>query len=263
MKRKILILITVCLVILLCGCGKVDITCEVTEDNVVTMEMRVEIPENDIDYMNLMSLRTAIHIVHDYWVEQGLVVQEDLYRDPIILIGKWEKQADNEKEAYDALLSFMTDGLSPFIDVEGGYSPAFFSDKRYLKAKLDFTNVVSSTTLDQLPPSQRQSIVDKIDNMDGRVTFKLPGEVIDSDGIVEENYVYKELDFDNEMTIMVTTDYKNVENIDEYNKLNSSIPEQKKRVIILAIVFGVLLLLAIFSVILFCKVVRRNSSSKY
>jgi hypothetical protein len=238
------------LVILLCGCGKVDITCEVTENNLATMEMRMEIPEGNIDYMNLMSLRTAVHMVHDYWAEQGIEVKEDLYRDPIILMGRWEKQADNEKEAYDALLSFMTDDLSPFTQVEGGYSPAFFSDKRYLKAKLDLANVVSSDVLDALPPSQRQSIIDKIDNIDGRVTFKLPGEVIDSDGLVEENNVYKEMDFENEMTIMATTEYKNSENINEYNELNDASAGKKKRVTVLAIVFVGVLLLAIFSVIL-------------
>lgn len=262
MRKKItILLVTLIAVLLLCSCGKVDITCTVTQENLAVLEMKVEVPKDGIGEKDLSTMRSAIHKVYNYWKQRGLEVTESLYGNPIVLEGKWEKQANNEKEAYDALLSFMTDGLSPFTEVEGGYSPAFFSNKRYLKAKLDLSHVVGASTIDALPPSQRQSIIDKIDSMQGRVTLDLPGDVIDSDGIVDQNTVYKQLDFDKEITIMVTTEYKNLENIDEHNGLVNSLPQQKKSLLIIAIAFFVLLLIAIFAVMLFCKVLKRKRNN--
>lgn len=255
MKRKILIFTVICIAILLCGCGKVDITCRITDDNVAMMEMKVEVPEGDLSDKDINSMRTSIHKIYNYWTQYGLEVEEDLYSDPIVLIGRFQKQTKDEKEAYDALLGFMKDAMSPFVEVEGGFSPAFFSDKRYLKAKIDLSHVVSSETLDALPQSQRQSIIDKIDNIDGRVSFEIPGDVIDSIGEKDDNVVYKDINFDDEMTLMVTTEYNNTKNINEYKELDEASAGQKKKVIIWAVVFGAILLLAIFSVILlYCTI---------
>lgn len=256
MKRKIIILVAVIImVLLLCSCGKVDINCTVTEDNLAEMNMRLEVPLENLSDKDKEFMRTTIYNVYSHWFDMGLDVEESIYTDPIVLTGSFKKQTNSQEEAYDALVSFMSDKLSPFAEVEGGYSPSFFNDKGYLKAKLDLRNIVAMDTLEALPPSQRQSIVDHIDNVKGRVTFTLPGEVIDSVGEVEKGAVYKEIDFDEEITLMVTTEYKHSENINEYDELKEQTAQEKKKLLTLSIVVGVLVLVTIFSIILlYCTV---------
>ncbi len=193
MKKVFLVVIVSFLVIALCGCGHVDITCKVTEEHEAQLDLKLEVITEGLNAEEKKYIGYTLNELQEHWRDNMTQSQLIKRKSRMTLSGWLYKKADSPEAAYDALLGFMTSDVSPFHQVEGGFSSSYFTDKRYLKATIDLSQLVDMEFVEALPPSQRDQIMKALEQCTCKVIFDLPGDVIENTGMIEEGVVYQDI----------------------------------------------------------------------
>ncbi|MCK5128717.1 MAG: hypothetical protein KAQ68_02605 [Clostridiales bacterium] len=259
MKKIIYSIIVVIIVVFFAGCVDVEITCRITQDNYVQMSFLVDASTYGMSNNDRTLLNKTFENLAQYWKTKGLSVKVDNYKNNIIISANMNKQTSNPQEAFDSLLSFMMSEVSPFVKVEGGYNPSFFTDKRYLSAEIDLSNLVDMEYIESLPTTQEDRINLLLEQVKGKVIFDMPGEVLDYVGNIESSSIHENISLDESVKLSMTTEYENADNVDEYNDLNRQILQQKDEINSLIIIMSVLLA-SIISIIIIVLLQKRKQT---
>ena len=247
MKRRYIFMIMACCLILLSGCGHADITCKITEEFEAVIDIELVVNTEGMNAQEKKYLGYTMNDLQQHW--RDVLTQSKLIKrkSTMTLNGYMYKKADSTESAYDALLELMTDDVSPFDEVNGGYTTSFFKDQGYLSAKLDLTKLVDTKFVEELPESQRTRINEAIAASTARVIFQLPGETTKTTGTVDGCTVYQDATLDKPITLSVNNEIVHTEHHEEYDALNTKLSETKKTMIIFGIVLGAVLLLIIIA----------------
>ena len=245
---------------LLCGCGRFDITCSLGSGNTAEMKIDIQIPKEGLSEDEALSLEYSLNELMYYWEDAGYSVDWNYAGKTYGISIKKTAKAKDRANALDELLSMMGDDVSPFIYAEGGYSESYFNDIYNIKAEVDLSKIVDYAYIDTLPPSQKTKILDSINKFSGTVTFDLPGEIINHEGSVNSGKNTLSLNLDERAEISSVMEIQNTKNRESYDALTEDIEQlgQQKQQYMLAVFIagGALVVIIVVSVI--CLLRRKN-----
>lgn len=245
------------LFMLLCGCGKFDVTCSIDEWNNAEMKINIEILKSGMTEDDKESFEYTTYLLYDYWEDMGYLVNFNFVGDSYDITLKKRTLAKSREAALNAMLEMMGSDTSPFSSVEGGYSGSYFSDIYNIKAEVDLSKTVDYEYIDSLPPSQKNKILDTINNFSGTVTFDLPGETKDYAGNMKDGKNTVSLSLDQTAEIYSLMEVQNVENKQNYDALVDKIAQLEKEkqqyTLIVIAAGGALAVIILVSVILLIR----------
>ncbi len=222
-KKLALLAIMITLTVVFCGCAVLNITCSIDEENTAKMLIDLHISTMDMSKEEASNAFSATGKIVHHLRLQGYDADYEKSDDKIIFTASKSKGCEDTESALDALIEFMADDASPFAQVDGGYSPSFFSDIYNLQAVLDLSNIISDEFLESLTPSNKYVIDNALKNTEGMVTFDLWGETAEYTGSLEGSQNSMPISFDEPVTLSRAIRLYNAENIKEHEVLSENL----------------------------------------
>ena len=217
----------------LIGCGQININAAITEDNEVTYSYKMvfNIEEDDINYSGVT---TYLLKIKNHWEESGFKANIKTEEESITLIGKISEEYETRQEAFAALYSYMTNDISPFVDVEYEYNMNYYYEDYILKANINLEGLADEDIYTAYPSIVGEDVDDFLENMKCTITINLPqNNSKESDDIVE-NIVIVDVPFNEQAEVSLSGIINNNANARYEQELNAKKEKEQKNLIIVS-----------------------------
>ena len=264
MKKTYLIIISLALALLFCGCAKFDVTCSINSQNFASMHINAKIPLKDLNANEINSIYyDVVDSLQPYWEKEGYDVSFTESNNNYIIDLEMSSKCESREDAFDELMRMMALDASPFSKVEGGYSSSFFNDVYTVSAQMDLTKIVDYATISEFPVSQREKVLEALDDVSGRVVFRFHGETVAYIGKIAGKSNIVEIILDEPAEISSTVKTSNSENLKKYDILENEISvlsESIKNYTIICASAGFAILIIIILAIVFYRKNKKRST---
>ncbi len=230
-KLTILILLAVTAAVFT-GCSELKIESSISADNLVTHMYELSISGVEDTDVNYKEIREFLHKVSDNWKEAGFDSKVIIKDDLILVRGTLTKQCSSREEAFITLYEFMTSPASPFSNVEYGYNLNYYYEDYFLKASLDFSDIVDNDIYTAYPSIVGEDVDKFFENFKCTVNFSLPeNNSLETDEI-SQNILVKDITPNGENEIVLSGRINNNANAQYEKDLIAKREKEEKNLIV-------------------------------
>ena len=252
--KKWFVLLLIALVLVLAACANTSISYQLTEDNRVDVDYRMEITPGEED------ISTYTDKISDYWESMGFAAETAEADGTTTLTGTKSIPGKDTNEAVQTFSDIFTDEESLFYDAEFTYTPSYFQDDFSLKANISLEDVLRQNKNGGLPAAAAQSLMDKAAECEYTLSIALPGEVVSTNADSQDGQVFTwNLKYGETTQIELSTSNVFSSNVEYYGMLQNALSRDNLLVIILGVVAGLALIAA---VLIFVLRVRKGRTAR-
>ena len=254
MKNKLkFIVITVILLMLIAlgGCTEININASINEDNEVNYSYEVIITKIEREDINYQEAKAYLSKMMKYWQDkEGFKTSLTTDNAQLHMTAWLKEDCDTREEAFQVLYEYMTNSVSPFINVDYNYSQNFYYEDYSLNASINLEDIADEDIYTVYPSIVGDDVDEFFSNLKCTVNISLPhndSEV--SDDITQKVDIFG-VPIAGEKHISVSGVINNNENVRYENNLMLTKARQKKTLIILSGAAAVFIALLIVIIIL-------------
>jgi len=250
-KLKFIIISAVLAALLsLAGCAELNINASIDQRNVVDLSYEIIIPEIDQEDINYTETKSFLGKIMKYWTqEEGFDTHLDSSGNTLHLSAHLTKECASRQEAFQELYNYMTNSVSPFVNVTYDYNQNFYYEDYSLNAAINLSGIIDDDIYTVYPSIVGDDADEFLNNLKCTVTVSLPQNESDVSDAVTLNVVTVDVPVDSETEIAISGIINNNVNVRYENNLLATKAYQKKMIIILsaaaAALVGVLVLIIV------------------
>lgn len=251
--KKWLVLLLLALTLVLSACANTSVSYQLTADNQVNVDYRMEITPGEEDFSSYTSKITT------YWESMGFTANSAEADGITTLTGTKSIPCKDMKEAVQTFSDIFAEEESLFYDVDFIYTPSYFQDDFSLKATVSLEDLLRQNENGELPPAAAQSLLDKAGECEYKLSIALPGEVVSTNADAQDGNVCTwNLQYGKATPIELSTSNVFSENVAYYGMLQNALSRDNLLVVICGVVAGLALIAT--AVILVLRARKRRAA---
>ena len=189
MKKLMVFLNLLLAMVLLSGCMTVNISGGVDKNYNTHLSYHVQMDTTKMDSKLVWEICQFLDDTVARYMNHGFTLSGGYMEEQIDFVLRREEEAESYKEAYEILKEILNDpAISFFLATDMTTHVEDYEQAFAFRAEADLNQIVEATTLETLPSSIQEMILEGIENSDVTFTLILPvSEVIDvsDDAIVK------------------------------------------------------------------------------
>lgn len=258
MKNKLKYLLIFSLFIItipvLSGCAEFSINASINQDNMVEYSYEIIIRDLADDDKNYSEAVSYLEELAAHFAEAGFSSSVEETESELEMTALIEKQCSTRQEAFEELYNYMTNSVSPFIDVDYEYNLNYTYEDYYLKANINLDGMVDDDIYTIYPLIVGDDVDEFLSNLTCSYNISLPQNESTEADIITQKIVSGNIPLDTQTEIFISGKINN-----NAHTLYEKELLKKWNNNILLLAAGILItILAVIAIIIFSRAIKKN-----
>lgn len=219
------------IVLLLASCASAELSYELSEQNTVELNYKVELNSGDQD------LNGYVQTITSYWNNLDFETQTQSEEGLVRITGTRTIKSDTKNLAAENFVSILGGEDSFFENIQFKYIPSYEVDEYDLKAIVDLRDVIRQSEVQNIPDDELSMLISGAKDGNYTLSISLPGEVVSTNADSTDNGICTwQLHYGESTEIKLHNSLRNDENISVYTGLKHDLNQSNTLFLICCII---------------------------